>query len=611
MPHIIINNAEIYYETFGRRTGSPPVLLAHGATQTGRSCWGKVAPVLAEKYFVIVPDCRGHGRSSNPCRTYSLKEIADDLAALIRELGFERAHIIGHSNGGSIALVMLSAHPDVFQTCVVQAGNAWVSQYLMEREPKIFTPDVIAREHPEWMREMIDLHGPSHGADYWRDLVLLTLQSIITEPNLTPADLSAVMRPTLIIQGEFDPVNAPQKHAQFIARHIPQSELWLPPGIGHTVHDEVLKDWLHTVTDFLARRGNDASDALYRYRVAHYPDNRNTVFDVRLDDDRLLTGRVLTAPMRSEALRVLGAPPAEDRLQVLATAQTPWALINRPVENMHREGRLASELVSQLRLGESVRVLDTRDGWSWVWAQRDHYLGWVRNAALFGCTARALSRYQRACTHIVSAMLAGAYPDPATSAGMPAAVQQAASAGIHKLTFATLVRVVETSGGSAVICLPDGRKWWVDEADLLPLSARPRPDAAGIACTLDLMRQFVGVPYLWGGCTPYGFDCSGFAAAFYAFMGVDLPRDADQQFCAGKIVTGPLAPGDLVFFGDAPDLGDGLAHITHVGVSLGGDEFIHANATDWGVGYGSFNPESGIFRQSFKDGYRGARRFCP
>ncbi|MEJ5224876.1 MAG: alpha/beta fold hydrolase [Anaerolineales bacterium] len=610
MPHIIINNAEIYYETFGKRTQHAPVVLIHGSTQTGRSCWDKVAPLLAEKFFVIVPDCRGHGRSTNPYRTYSFKEMADDHAALIRALGFERAHVIGHSNGGNVALVTLVEHPEVIQTCVVQAGNAWVSPDLVEKEPKIFDPDFIARERPDWMLEMIELHGPTHGADYWRDLVLLTVQAIITEPNYTPADLARVQRPALIVQGELDSVNAPQKHAQFIARHIPDAELWIPDGIGHNVHDEILKEWIATITDFIERRGNDASDALYRYKMAHYADERDGIFDARLSDARVLTGTVQTEAMKAEALRVLGAPPLEDHLRVLITDKTPWALINRPVENMHRYGRTLTELVSQLRLGEAVRVMDTQNGWSFVYSLHDHYTGWVRNNALHGCSASAVRRYQQGCTHIVSAMLAGAYPDPETSAALPPSVQQAASAGIHKIPFATLVQVIETHGGSAVVALPDGRKWWLDEADLLPLEQRPRPDAAGIAFTLNLMRQMAGVPYLWGGRTPYGYDCSGFAGTFYTFMGVDIPRDADQQFRAGMVVDGPLEPGDLVFFGDPVDEdSDRFERITHVGISLGSDEFIHANAADWGVAYNSFNPNSAIFRQSLKESYRGARRF--
>lgn len=257
MPFIHINDAQLYYETFGADSpGRAPILLIHGSTITGRADWANIAPRLAGAgYRVIVPDCRGHGQSSNPQLTYSFTELADDMAALIRALGYERAHIIGHSNGGNVALVTLLEHPEVTQTCIPQAANAYVSQDLIDKEPRLFEPDRVARESPAWRAKMIELHGPTHGPEYWRDLLRLTVHAIITEPNYTPADLARVEQPVLVIQGENDTVNAPSQHAQFIARHIPNAELWIPPGIGHNVHLDVTNEWVNRVLDFLARRG--------------------------------------------------------------------------------------------------------------------------------------------------------------------------------------------------------------------------------------------------------------------------------------------------------------------------------------------------------------------
>ena len=61
-------------------------------------------------------------------------------------LGYQRAHVIGHSNGGNVALVTLLEHPDVIQTCIPQAANAYVTPYLIDREPAVFDPDRVARE---------------------------------------------------------------------------------------------------------------------------------------------------------------------------------------------------------------------------------------------------------------------------------------------------------------------------------------------------------------------------------------------------------------------------------------------------------------------------------
>ena len=257
MSYIDVNGAHLFYTTYGQPTpGKAPIVLLHGSCGTGQSNWSRIAPRLADEYYVIVPDCRGHGLSNNPSHSYSFREMAEDTAGLIRGLGFERAHVIGHSNGGNLALVILVEHPDVVQTAIPQAANAWVSPDLVEDQPAMFDPDQVAREAPDWMNEMIALHSKTHGPNYWRELLRLTVTELISEPNYTPEDLAKVLRPTLVIQGEKDGVNAPYEHGQFIARHIPAAELWIPEGIGHRVHFEIPDLWLEKVRDFLARRGN-------------------------------------------------------------------------------------------------------------------------------------------------------------------------------------------------------------------------------------------------------------------------------------------------------------------------------------------------------------------
>jgi pimeloyl-ACP methyl ester carboxylesterase len=256
MPEVQIDAASIYYQVFGTdRPGRVPVLLVHGSTITGEIDWGEIAPRLAEEYKVYVPDCRGHGRSTNPGGGYSFKQMAADCSAFIHAMGYERMHIIGHSNGGNVALVAVVEHPDVIQTAILQAANAYVTDYLREREPVVLAPDYYAAHDPESVAEMIAAHGETHGSEYWRELLTLTMQEIISEPNYSAADLDRVKRPVFSIMGANDRVNAPDRHAQFIAENIPDAEIWIPEGIGHNVHLEIPEVWLEKVSDFLRRKG--------------------------------------------------------------------------------------------------------------------------------------------------------------------------------------------------------------------------------------------------------------------------------------------------------------------------------------------------------------------
>jgi pimeloyl-ACP methyl ester carboxylesterase len=256
MPYIEINGAKIYYNVYGDdKPDQVPIILIHGATNDSHTDWDSVIPDLARHYKVFAPDCRGHGKSNNPHMTYTFKELADDVAAFVHAMGYERAHIIGHSNGGNVALVTLMEHPEIVQTCIPQAANAYVTRYLIEREPKVFDPDRVARESSDWMYEMIALHDSTNGEGYWRDLLWMTMKEIISEPNYAPFELARVEKPTFVIMGAEDKVNAPDEHAQYIANNIPNAELWIPEGTGHNLHKERQEEWVKRVLDFLERRG--------------------------------------------------------------------------------------------------------------------------------------------------------------------------------------------------------------------------------------------------------------------------------------------------------------------------------------------------------------------
>ncbi len=602
MAFIEVNGAQIYYERYDSpHAGRQPIVLIHGSTQTGAYDWGFLAPLLAREYPVIVPDCRGHGQSSNPRHSYSFKEMAADVAGLVRALGYERAHVVGHSNGGNVALVTLLEHPQVVQTAILQAANAFISPDLLEREPPVFDPDRVARAEPEWMDLMIRLHGPTHGPTYWRELLQMTLREIIAEPNYTPAHLAVVQRPALLIQGENDGVNAPSRHAQFIAQHIPFAELWIPAGVGHSVHFETPLEWLKRVLDFLARRGDEANETLHRLRQIQFADERETIFEVRASRrgaQVALSGQVLTAQQRQSAERAVPAEAgvSSQDVQVLLTDSTPWALVDCPVTDLRREPRSSAERVSQALLGELLRVLEQREGWARVLVEEVGYLGWIDGQALYApCSSCEAQAYRAVCDCVVAATFAPLYDAPEGEM-------------VTKVPFGVKVAAIGAQGHWASLRLPDGTIGWVALGDLLPLAERPRPDEAGIAQALKVMRGFVGTPYLWGGRTPFGFDCSGFAQAFWGFMGVVIPRDADQQFAAGVPVAGAPQPGDLLYFGGSG--ADAPRSISHVAISLGGSEVIHANGATGNVAYNSLDPEQPRYRAWLREHLVGVRRFA-
>jgi cell wall-associated NlpC family hydrolase len=239
----------------------------------------------------------------------------------------------------------------------------------------------------------------------------------------------------------------------------------------------------------------------------------------------------------------------------MSPARADHAVVGLAVLDLRREPDHCSELRSQLLLGEVVRVLArTRDGEWWrVENRTDRYRGWARAWGLVPASAARARRWERAARHRVARPWVDVRARPASSTL------------VSPLFLNSYVIRGPRRGRHHAVELPDGRRGWVPTA-ALRAAVGPRPDLAG------RVRGLLGIPYLWGGRTPVGFDCSGFTQQVLAEQGVPLPRDADQQFraCDGLAAGERPRIGDLAFFGRPGE------PASHVGLALGGGYFVHA-----------------------------------
>lgn len=236
--------------------------------------------------------------------------------------------------------------------------------------------------------------------------------------------------------------------------------------------------------------------------------------------------------------------------------------VARGVADLRAEPREGSELVDQVHYGELLTLLASRDVWHYVQAE-DHYFGWIHGSSAAAQATAATS------ARVVAVALADVYTQPAPSGVV-----------IDRLPAGTGMRVPRRSDRSGWLALADGR--WVQADDTVAYDELPRrpPSADDLIATAE---AFLGVPYVWGGTTALGMDCSGYVQQVYRLNGIQLDRDADQQAMEGRPVDEARA-GDLLFFGDA--------RVTHVGMSTGDGMFFHA-------------PQSGAFVER---GTRGARK---
>lgn len=280
---------------------------------------------------------------------------------------------------------------------------------------------------------------------------------------------------------------------------------------------------------------------------------------------------------------------------------SPWALVNQSVADLMSGPSVSSERVSQGLVGEACRVLADAGDWVEICLERDGYVGWVHAGALYRAPEHGVREYLSRAQTWLSAEIAQAYLSPDRELV------------VGKLPFGVCLPLADQRDPLLALRLPDGRKWWLAKSDVGPLSERPRPDKEGTSGGLRLMQRSIGVPYLWGGRTPFGYDCSGFSQTFCALFGVQIPRDADQQFRVGREVEGDPEPGDLIFFSLPGGPGEGARYrdVRHVAVSLGGDEILHASGKARSVVRDLLAKEGDSYGAWLRQRLAGVRRFLP
>jgi SH3-like domain-containing protein len=325
-------------------------------------------------------------------------------------------------------------------------------------------------------------------------------------------------------------------------------------------------------------------------RGRHAPDPRLAVWEVALEEPESGPPRLAGAVSGEEAARDLEdlarAAGAGATIERLPAGGELEGVAHRSLAHLRAEPRHSAELVSQMILGEEALVLRAREEWLQV-QTGDRYVGWVHRGSILrrvsadpaAFRARLFERRPPTGRWVVTARGAQALRDPAPYAGPAADLVQGA-----------IVEVSETRGRFARIVLPDGVTGWVARGGLAPARLLAERFTPGGRAILEHGAQFLGLPYLWGGTSEKGFDCSGFVQRLCGLHGVWLPRDADQQAAAGEPVEpGPdwrgVADGDLAFFSERGD-----ARPSHVGFLAEGGRLLHASTGRNGVWWDALDP---------------------
>lgn len=237
-----INGMEMYYEIHG--DGEPLVLL-HGFFGSGEF-WKPLRSALAKDHRLIVPDLRNHGRSTNPSGTFTHRQSARDVFALLDTLGIRKFRAMGFSTGGMTLLHMATSQPDRVQAMVLFGATTYLPVAVRNHRDLTFD-DFMA--NPQ-LASLTDQH--KRGGDQIRELIRLwhSFEDSFDDVNFTPPYLSTIEASTLILHGDRDQF-FPVSIAAEMYRSIPDSYLWIVPNGGHVPDFDKPERYIGPLQEFL------------------------------------------------------------------------------------------------------------------------------------------------------------------------------------------------------------------------------------------------------------------------------------------------------------------------------------------------------------------------
>jgi hypothetical protein len=313
----------------------------------------------------------------------------------------------------------------------------------------------------------------------------------------------------------------------------------------------------------------------FNHRFA--PDKRTAIFQIdayRQKNQLILTGKTNLIGAKSFLLERLKNEKLEivDQIRTLPAVELGekvWGLVEVSVCNLRYSPRHSGEMASQALMGTPVRILDREDN-GWLLVQTpDHYIAWVDRGAITGITTEQLNTWKEKSKVIYTNSFGTIYSE-SNSNSLP----------VSDVVAGCVMELKAEKNGYFEVILPDNRLGYVSakEADIVKhwISTTSATEEA----LVNTSKRLMGVPYLWGGTSFKGVDCSGFTKTVYFLNGILLPRDASQQVMVGETIDksgvwSNLKEGDLLFFGEKRE--DGSERVVHVGMWIGNNQFIHAS----------------------------------
>ncbi len=345
--------------------------------------------------------------------------------------------------------------------------------------------------------------------------------------------------------------------------------------------------------------------AIKELQKKYAPDKRVAVFNIKTyerGDAIVVVGDVEQKEAKREILQVLALEKKQiiDSVTVLPDEKLGdkrWGIITVSVANMRSDPGEDAEMGSQVLMGNIVRILKKKSGWVYIQSP-DKYLGWADPDQMIRVTESKAKEWKEEKQVFVTSYHGFVQQEPSSQ-----------SFPVCDITGGALFKNLGASGEWVKVGLADGRTGYIQQSfviDYEKWGTTLTPVADNIERT---GKYLLGVPYLWGGTSTKGVDCSGFTKTVYLLNGQMLRRDANQQAEEGEAIEPGekfenLKKGDLLFFGRKAEYGKS-EKIVHVAIFLGNRKYIHSSGS---VRINSFDPDSPLFNEGNLNRFVRARR---
>jgi cell wall-associated NlpC family hydrolase len=343
-------------------------------------------------------------------------------------------------------------------------------------------------------------------------------------------------------------------------------------------------------------------------KKSYAPDKRVAVYTLKLSEQVnqiQITGETDQPQALSSLMELLKARGMEIKNEAIILPDSsvgPWkqAVVNNSVANIRSKDKHSGELATQAILGTPLKVLKIQGDFYLVQTP-DGYISWVDHGGVTLMSSEEFKSWQMATKVVFTKGFGYVYKELNNEFDK-----------IGDMVLGSQLMLLEDMPFHYKVQYPDKREGYLKKSESEVYDAWIQEVQPSGELLELYAKELMGAPYLWGGTSSKGMDCSGFTKTVFLMNGYIIPRDASQQIMAGKDADPEfklenLQKGDLMFFGKkATD--STKQRVTHVAIWLGNDqgEFIHASGR---VKLGSVDPVSKYYDEFNTNRYLGSRRY--